>query len=378
MADKHDLDRRTFVLGGVTAGALALAGISLSGCLKQDPKAEQGLDENKPDGSKVPDKPEQPDTSGNGETEQPQDPGNGETEQPQDPGYGGHEQAIPKVYFTAAITPQSLVAIYRALDVSLPGKVAVKLSTGEPGGNNYLKPSLIKDLVQLVKGTIVECNTAYGGQRANAKSHYQVAVDHGFTAIAEVDIQDGNGDMALPVKDGTHLKENFVGASFHDYQSYISLAHFKGHAAGGFGGAIKNTSIGIASSKGKSLIHSAGARTSGMGPGTSQDSFLESMAESALSIVDVLGKNIVFINVMNRLSVDCDCFSNPAEPEMADIGILASTDPVAVDQACVDLVYAAPDSKALRERIESRNGRHTLNYGEKIGLGSQQYELVRL
>ena len=374
MADENNLDRRTFVLGGAAAGALALAGISLAGCFKQDPKSEQGPDKDKPDGSQTSDKPGQPDTSGDGGSEQSQTAGDKEGSQTSGDGKPG--QTLPKVYFTAAITPQTLVTIYRALDVSLPGKVAVKLSTGEPGGNNYLKPSLVKDLVQLVKGTIVECNTAYGGPRSTAKGHYQVAADHGFTAIAEVDIQDGNGDIALPVRDGVHLKENFVGASFYDYQSYISLAHFKGHASGGFGGAIKNTSIGIASSKGKSLIHSAGAQTSGMGSGTVQDNFLEAMAESALSVVDVLGRNIVFINVMNRLSVDCDCFSNPAEPEMADIGILASTDPVAVDQACVDLVYAAPDSKALRQRIESRNGKHTLDHGAKIGLGSQQYELM--
>ena len=361
MGDGQDLDRRSFVLGGVAMGALALTGASLSGCTGQGVSAGQSSAEGKADGSEISEQSSHPQASG--KYEQSHNPD--ET-----------EKAMPTVFFTTDITPQSLIAIFKALEVSLPGKVAVKLSTGEPGGNNFLKPALIKDLVQLVQGTIVECNTAYGGSRSSTKNHYQVAVDHGFTAIAEVDIQDGNGELNLPVTGGRHLRENVVGASFYDYDSYLSLAHFKGHIAGGFGGAIKNIAIGLASSKGKSLIHSAGTKTSGLGSGAPQDSFLESMAESAKSVVDVLGSNIVFINVMNRLSIDCDCFSNPAEPEMADIGILASTDPVALDQACVDLVYAAPDSAALRQRIESRNGQHTLDYGAEIGLGSQEYELV--
>ena len=205
----------------------------------------------------------------------------------------------------------------------------------------------------------------------------RVARTHGYTNIAYVDIMDADGTMSLPVKNGKHLKEDIVGSHFKDYDYFVVLSHFKGHGMAGFGGAIKNISIGIASSKGKALIHSAGRSTSNMYCGE-QDAFLESMAEAGKAVVDSLGGKILYVSVMNRLSVDCDCSTNPAEPEMHDIGILASTDPVALDQACVDLVYAAPDGKALIQRMESRNGAHVLEYGEKIGLGSRKYELVKL
>lgn len=288
---------------------------------------------------------------------------------------------VPKVYMFKEISPENLVKIYEALGREATGKVAVKLSTGEPGGHNFLQPALIKDLVQKVKGTIVECNTAYGGGRADTENHLKAAKDHGFTAIAPVDIMDAEGEVALPVKGGKHLKEDFVGSHYLNYDFTIVLSHFKGHAMGGFGGAIKNISIGIASSAGKAWIHSAG-KTKGnpWGNLSPQDDFLESMAEAAKAIVDHCGDKILNISVANNLSVDCDCDSSPEDPKMGDIGILASLDPVALDKACTDLVRASEDHGKIHliERIDSRNGMHTLEYGEKIGLGSQKYELVKL
>lgn len=284
----------------------------------------------------------------------------------------------PVVYYLSEISPEAMVEIYNALQWSPTGNVAVKLSTGEPPASNYLRPELIADLVQLVDGTIVECNTAYGGSRASTAMHYQVAKDHGFTAIADVQIQDEKGSMILQVEGGTVLSENYVGAAFADYDSYLVLSHFKGHAMAGFGGAIKNISIGLGSSEGKSWIHSGGTTTSGFGG--DQNAFLEAMGDAGKSVSDYLGngERIVYINVMNRLSVDCDCDGNPAEPDMHDIGILASVDPVALDQACIDLVYAAPDHESLVNRIESRNGLHTLENAEAIGLGSRSYRFVNL
>ena len=280
------------------------------------------------------------------------------------------------VYMTKEITPESLVRIYHALGAALSGSVAVKLSTGEPG-SNYLRTDLIGDLVKSFDNpTIVECNTAYGGSRANTAMHYQVAEDHGYTEIANVDIMDEQGSMTLPVSGGDNLTENYVGANFQNYDYYIVLSHFKGHAMAGFGGAIKNISIGIASSEGKAHIHSGG--TGGNMWSGEQDAFLESMAEAGKSVSDYLDGNILYINVMNRLSVDCDCDGNPSEPDMHDIGILASFDPVAVDQACIDLVYAAQDGASLIERIESRNGLHTLEQAEKIGLGKREYKLENI
>lgn len=285
------------------------------------------------------------------------------------------ETDTPVVYMTTDISSDGLMTIYQALAASPSGKIAVKLSTGEPG-SNYLRTDLIGELVQTLEGTIVECNTAYGGSRANTAMHYQVAEDHGYTAIADVDIMDEDGSMTLPVTGGDNLTENYVGAHFADYDYYVVLSHFKGHAMAGFGGAIKNISIGIASSEGKSHIHSGG--TGGSMWGGDQDAFLESMAEAGKSVVDYLDGKILYINVMNRLSVDCDCDGSPAEPDMHDIGILASYDPVALDQACVDLVYGAEDGQSLIDRIESRNGLHTLEQAEKIGLGSREYELVNI
>ena len=232
-----------------------------------------------------------------------------------------------------------------------------------------------------MKGTIVECNTAYGGGRARTADHLKAAADHGFTAIAAVDIMDAEGETALPVEGGRHLAEDYVGKNFLNYDFTIVLSHFKGHAMGGFGGAIKNISIGIASSAGKAWIHSAGKTKnaaemwSALPP---QDDFLESMAEAAKAVADHCGERILYINVMNNLSVDCDCDAHPAAPEMGDIGILASTDPVALDKACVDLVYASddPGKVHLIERIESRHGTHTLDHAAAIGLGNPDYELI--
>jgi uncharacterized Fe-S center protein len=286
-----------------------------------------------------------------------------------------------KVYFTGDISPEGLMAVYNALGREASGKVAVKISTGEPGGHNFLQPALIKDLVQYVNGTIVESNTAYSGKRSSTAMHKQTAIDHGFTAIAPVDILDEEGEITLPVFVGKHLKGDIVGSHFSQYDFWIVLSHFKGHAMGGFGGAIKNASIGIASPNGKTNIHSAGATSAVAQLWTAlaeQDAFLESMAEAAKAVADDRGEKILYISVMNRLSVDCDCDSNPAEPDMHDIGILASLDPVALDRACVDLVYAAPDGASLIKRIESLNGSHTLVHGAAIGLGSLQYELVKL
>ena len=286
-------------------------------------------------------------------------------------------QGTPVVYMTQEITPEGLMAVYQALQWEPQGRVAVKLSTGEPPASNYLRPELIAGLVQSLDGTIVECNTAYGGSRAETAMHYQVAEDHGFTAIADFQILDEEGSMTLPVQGGSRLSENYVGAAFEDYDSYLVLSHFKGHSMAGYGGAIKNISIGLGSSEGKAWIHSAGSsRTNPWGG--DQDAFLESMAEAGKSVSDYLGDQIVYINVMNRLSVDCDCDGNPAEPDMHDIGILASTDPVALDQACIDLVYSAEDGQSLVNRIESRNGLHTLEHAQQIGLGSRSYELVSI
>ena len=288
---------------------------------------------------------------------------------------------LPKVYLYKQITPDNLVKIYEALGRKAEGRVAVKLSTGEPGGHNFLQPALIKDLVQKVNGTIVECNTAYNGKRADTQSHLKAAEDHGFTAIAPVDIMDADGEAALPVTGGRHLKEDFVGKNYLNYDFTVVLSHFKGHAMGGFGGAIKNISIGIASSKGKTWIHTAGKTKDDLwGSMAAQDDFLESMAEAAKAVADHCGDRILYISVANNLSVDCDCDSHPADPEMGDIGILASLDPVALDRACTDLVRASEDHGKIHlvERIDSRNGMHTLDHAEELGLGSQKYELVEL
>ena len=286
----------------------------------------------------------------------------------------------PIVYMTTDISPAGLMAAYEALGRVPRGKVAVKIHTGEGENSNHLRPDFIRELVQKLDGTIVECNTAYGGSRISTALHRQVAEERGYTAIAPVDIMDADGGMEIPVEGGVWLKTNQVGAHFADYDSFLVLSHFKGHMMGGFGGALKNTSIGIASSEGKSLIHSAGKELTGLSFGTPADDFTESMAEAAKSVSDYLGhgEDIMYINVMNNISVDCDCVANPAEPDMHDIGIFASFDPVAMDQACVDYVYAAPDGGSVIGRIESRNGTHILEHAAEIGFGSREYRLVSL
>ena len=270
-----------------------------------------------------------------------------------------------------------MAAVFAALGKGLTGNVGVKLSTGEPGGNHYLKADLISGLINTVNGTIVECNTAYGGGRGSTQAHYQVAADHGFTDIADFQIMDENGSLSLPVQGGYHLNENLVGAHFADYDSFLVLSHFKGHQMAGFGGALKNLSIGMASREGKLFIHSAGANRTRWQSAPTQD-FLESMADACQSAL-ATQPNMLFVNVMNNLSVDCDCETNPAPPKMADIGVLASVDPVALDQACVDLVYESNDDSAdLIARIESRDGQHVLEAVEALGIGSRAYELVEV
>lgn len=290
---------------------------------------------------------------------------------------------LPKVYMYKEISADNLVKIYKALGREAKGKVAVKLSTGEPGGHNFLQPELIKNLVQEVNGTIVECNTAYAGKRSSTEDHLKAAEDHGFTKIAKVVIMDAEGEASLPVTGGKHLKEDFVGKDYLNYDFTIILSHFKGHAMGGFGGAIKNMSIGIASSHGKAWIHSAGKTKNPdemWGNLPEQDDFLESMAEAAKAVADHCGNNILYISVANNLSVDCDCDSSPEDPKMGDIGILASLDPVALDRACTDLVRSSKDHGKIHliERIDSRHGMHTLDHAEALGMGSQKYELITL
>lgn len=289
---------------------------------------------------------------------------------------------MTKVYMTDSITAESLVRIYEAMGVTLPGRVAVKISTGEPGGHNFLQPDLIKDLVNRLNGTIVECNTAYEGRRNTTQAHWQTIRDHGFAAIAPCDILDEDGDMAIPVEGGYHLRENYVGTHLTDYDSILMLSHFKGHAMGGFGGALKNMSIGLASSRGKVWIHTSATSERFEDAFTADhDSFLESMADADKSVMDFVGRGkIVYINVANRLSVDCDCDAHPHDPEMGDIGIFASTDPVSLDQACVDAVYSSLDTgkAALIERMESRHGIHTVEAAHALRLGSRDYELVKI
>lgn len=290
---------------------------------------------------------------------------------------------VSKVYFCPRITADNLVKVYQSLGREAKGRVAAKLSTGEAGNPNHLSTDVIKKLIHLTEATIVECNTAYEGRRCNAADHLQTAAEHGFTAIAEVDIMDANGEISLPVRDGKHLKENFIGKNWKDYDFTMVLSHFKGHPMAGFGGALKNVAIGMASSAGKAWIHTAGRSKDvpvdweNVPP---QEDFLESMAEACESVFDKAGDNILFINVANNLSVDCDCVAEPESVKMEDIGILASLDPVALDRACVDMVYNSPDpgKSHLIERMESRNAMHILDYAEKLGLGSQKYEIINV
>ncbi len=291
-----------------------------------------------------------------------------------------------KVFFTKDITPENLIKIYEALGTELPGKIGIKVSTGEAGAKGYLKAELIAPLVQKLKGTIVECNTAYPGERNKAEDHLKVAAEHGFTSFAEVDIMDADGEFKIPVKQGKHLEYDILGEHFNDYDSFINLAHGKGHAMGGFGANLKNQSIGFASRKGKAYIHSCGKTESPKLCWISkheQIDFIESMAESATAVADYLkekNKPIVYITVMNALSIDCDCDSRQGDPVMSDLGIIASLDPVANDQAFIDMIWDSkdPGATALKERIDSRLGREILPYAESLGLGSRKYELVKL
>lgn len=286
--------------------------------------------------------------------------------------------ARSKVYFTKEITPEAMIRMYEAMGVKLPGKVAVKLHSGEVGNQNFLRPEFMKPVIDYVQGTIVECNTAYEGKRNTTKEHWETMKLHGWTDIAEVDILDEDGELELAVPDGQRIKKNFVGANLKKYDSMLVLSHFKGHPMGGFGGALKNISIGLASSHGKAYIHGAGEVEKIWT--SDHDAFLESMADADKSIVDYFGERMVFVNVMKNMSVDCDCCAVAEDPAMEDIGILSSADPVALDQACLDLVYASrdPGRDHLLERIESRNGVHTVEAAAKIGVGSREYELVEM
>lgn len=282
------------------------------------------------------------------------------------------------VYFTDKLTPDSLVEIYKTTGRILKGNVAVKLHSGEPGGHNFLQPEFIKPLVDYVKGTIVECNTAYEGRRMTTSEHETVMKEHGFTDIAKVDIMDSEGQIALPVQNGKQIKVNYVGSHLENYNSMLVLSHFKGHQMGGFGGALKNLSIGVASAYGKAYIHGAGHPEDIWT--CEQDKFLESMADADKSVMDYMKDNITFINVMKRMSIDCDCNNHPAEPEIADIGILSSTDPVALDQACVDLIYNSddPGKASLIKRMEEKHGIHTVEAAADLGVGVRKYKLIEM
>lgn len=294
------------------------------------------------------------------------------------------QTAKPKVYFTSDISPESLVKIYKTLGVEAGGRVAVKISTGESEQSNHLRPELIGPLVTKVNGTLVECNTAYRGNRFRTADHRKAIEERGYGKIAKVDILDEEGYIDLPVSDTTYLKFDRVGNHIANYDFLINLAHFKGNAMVGFGGVLKNQSIGIATPEGKTLIHTAGAYDDPRYLFTQphgQDAFLESMAAAAQAVHNYFGGRALYINVMNNLSVDCDCNDHPEKPQMKDIGILASLDPVALDKACLDLVFGhqsseGDDSAPLVERINSLNGTHTVDHAAKIGLGSLDYELI--
>lgn len=283
-----------------------------------------------------------------------------------------------KVYFTDKITSKSLLDIYKKLGIELKEKVAVKVHSGEEGNQNYLKPLFYKELIDYVDGTVVECNTAYEGQRNTSEKHLKLLDSHEWTKYFNVDLLDKDDEIALNVKNPIHISKNYVGKNIEKYDSMLVLSHFKGHPMGGYGGALKNISIGLASSHGKANIHGAG-KPDEMWT-ADHDSFLESMAEAAKTIVDYEKGKMVFINVMANMSVDCDCCRVAEDPCMKDIGILASTDPVALDQACIDLIYNStdPGKDHLIERIESRNGVHTIECAEKIGVGTRKYELIKI
>ena len=280
-----------------------------------------------------------------------------------------------KVYFMKEISKENLVKIYDALNVKLSGKVAVKVHSGEEGNQNYLKPEFMQNIVKHVNGTIVECNTAYGGERNTTEKHQKLMENHRWSKLYNVDIMDAEGQIELPIPEGKVIKVNYVGKDIQNYDSMLVISHFKGHPMGGFGGALKNISIGVASSYGKAYIHGAGEPEKIWT--ADHDKFLESMADADKSIVDYFKENILFINIMCNMSVDCDCCAVAEDPCMQDIGILASTDPVALDQACIDLVYNSndPGKDHFIERVESRNGVHTIEAAAELGVGNREYEL---
>ena len=288
----------------------------------------------------------------------------------------------PIVYFCKEVTKEKLLEMYQKLGKELPGKVAVKVHSGEEGNQNYLRPEFMKEVIDYVKGTVVECNTAYEGERNTTEKHLKTIENHGWSKMYDFDLMDQEEeDLVLPVREGKHLKENYVGKNLGNYDSMLVISHFKGHPMGGYGGSLKQLSIGCASSRGKSWNHSAGKNKdqyslwNHLPP---QDDFLESMAEAASSVVDYFHGNMVFINVMANMSVDCDCCAVAEDPCMKDIGILISTDPVALDQACLDLVENSKDEGRhhFMERVNSRNGIHTIIKAEELGIGSRDYELV--
>lgn len=288
-----------------------------------------------------------------------------------------------KVYFTNEITPESLVKIFKTLNKELPGKVAVKLHSGEDGNQNYVKPEFVRDIVELIDGTVVECNTAYEGERHTTEKHQHLMEKHNWTKYFDVDIMDAEEDLHIDIPNGRVLKENYFGKHIENYDSMLVLSHFKGHPMGGYGGALKQLSIGCASTAGKSLIHSAGKIKDmhilwdNTAP---QDQFLESMADAAMSVVDYFHGNIAYINIMCNISVDCDCCAVAEDPCMKDIGILASTDPIAIDQACIDLIYQSddPGRDHFIERVETRNGIHTIEAAAELGFGTREYELISI
>ena len=288
-----------------------------------------------------------------------------------------------KVYFTKEITPESVIKMYETLGINLPGKVAVKLHSGEKGNQNYIKPEFVKAIVEKVNGTVVECNTAYDGARNTTERHLKLMEDHGWNKYFTVDILDSEGpDKVLDIPNGKILKKNYVGKNIDNYDSMLVLSHFKGHPMGGYGGALKQLSIGIGSSKGKRYIHCVGKENGSYEDMFSVDQlkFLEAMADAASSVTKHFGNKIAYINVMCNLSVDCDCCAVAEDPCMNDIGILASLDPVAIDQACIDLIYNSKDKGRdhFVERVESRHGIHTIEAAEELGVGTRQYELINI
>jgi len=291
---------------------------------------------------------------------------------------------MSNVYFTKDLSANGLIKIYKALNINLPGKVAIKLHSGEKGNTNFLRPSFVKPLVDHLNATVVECNTAYSGARNTTEKHKKLIKEHEWDKYFNFDLMDAEGpDIAVNIPNGKVITTNYLGKNIANYDSLLVFSHFKGHAMGGYGGALKQLSIGCASTAGKSYIHSAGATTDqfklwGMLP--EQDKFLESMADAASSVVNIFKGKIAFINVMKNMGVDCDCVSNPEHPCLTDVGILASLDPVSIDQACIDLVYNSndPGVEHFKERVESRHGRHTLEAAEELGVGERKYTLINI